>query len=408
MGQGCGGSFPVLLSGDAKLDRDLDAVRGIKVTERVTKTRSDSIPPLDLKAQYASIQNEIKAAINAVLESQQFILGPQGNALEAEVAEYCGTRFAVGVASGTDALILALHASGVGPGDEVLLPAFSFIASADTVSLLGAKPVFTDIRPDTFNIEVEQLARRITSRTKAIMPVHLYGQPADLDPILSLAQKHGLKMVEDNAQAIGATYKGRRTGSFGDFGCISFFPSKNLGAYGDGGMILTNSEEDAERLRKLRNHGSAKKYFSTEQGWNSRLDEIQAAILRIKLRHLDAWAVARGEKAAAYDRLLSGIPGVVSPAVAAWAEHVYHQYTIRVLRRDHVQEVLAAHGIASTVYYPIPMHLQPIYSSLGYKPGDLPESERAAAEVLSLPIYPELTEDQVARVAEALASALRA
>lgn len=378
------------------------------MTERAAKTQSDSIPPLDLKAQYASIQKEITAAINAVLESQQFILGPQGSALESEVAEYCGTRFAVGVASGTDALILALHASGVGPGDEVVLPAFSFIASAEAISLLGAKPVFADIRPDTFNIDADRLARLLTSQTKAIMPVHLYGQPADMDPILAIARKHGLKVVEDNAQAIGARYKGRRTGSLGDFGCVSFFPSKNLGAYGDGGMILTNSQEYAERLRILRNHGSAKKYYSSVQGWNSRLDEMQAAILRVKLRHLDAWGAARRAKAAAYDRLLAGIPGVVPPAVASWAEHVYHQYTIRAPRRNHVQEVLAAHAIASTVYYPTPMHLQPVYSSLGYKPGDLPESERAAGEVLSLPIYPELTEDQLARVAEALAEALRA
>jgi dTDP-4-amino-4,6-dideoxygalactose transaminase len=377
------------------------------VTEKVANTQSDSIPPLDLKAQYASIQTEIIAAINAVLESQQFILGPQVSSLESEVAEYCGTRFAVGVASGTDALILALHAVGVGPGDEVLLPAFSFIASADTVSLLGAKPVFADIRPDTFNIDTEQLARLITSRTKAIMPVHLYGQPADMDPVLALAQKHGLKVVEDNAQAIGARYKGKRTGSQGEFGCISFFPSKNLGAYGDGGMILTNSEEAAEHLRSLRNHGSTKKYYSTEQGWNSRLDEVQAAILRVKLRHLDAWGTARRDKAASYDRLLSRVAGVVTPAVAPWAEHVYHQYTIRVPQRDHVQKVLAAQGIASTVYYPTPMHLQPIYSSLGYKRGDLPESEQAAAEVLSLPIYPELTENQIARVAAALTGALR-
>ena len=336
--------------GAAKPDSDeSNRMRGREVTEKVANTQSDSIPPLDLKAQYSSIQTEIMTAINGVLESQQFILGPQVSALESEVGEYCGTRFAVGVASGTDALILALHAGGVGPGDEVLLPAFSFIASADTISLLGGKPVFADIRPDTFNIDADQLARLITSRTKAIMPVHLYGQPADMDPVLALARKHGLMVVEDNAQAIGAKYKGRRTGSMGEFGCISFFPSKNLGAYGDGGMILTNSEETADHLRTLRNHGSAKKYYSTEQGWNSRLDEIQAAILRVKLRHLDAWGVARRAKAASYDRLLSGIPGVITPVVSPWVEHVYHQYTIRVPRRDHVQESLAAHGIASTV-----------------------------------------------------------
>jgi len=378
------------------------------VTNTTTSTRLETIPPLDLKAQYASIKQEINAAIQNVLESQHFILGPEVNALESEVARYCGTRFAVGVASGTDALLLALHACGVGPADEVVLPTFSFIATADTVSLLGAKPVFVEIKPDTFNVDVDQLTKHINSRTKAIMPVHLYGQPADMDPILELARKHHLTVIEDNAQAIGAKYKGKRTGCMGDFGCISFFPSKNLGGYGDGGMIVTNSEEYAKRLRTLRSHGSAKKYFSTEQGWNSRLDEIQAAILRVKLRHLDAWAVARRANAAAYNRTLSKIFGVTVPVEASWAEHVYHQYTIRVPRRDHVQKVLNDHGVGSTVYYPTPMHLQPVYSSLGYKPGDLPESERAAAEVLSLPIYAELTEEQIARVAEAVSVALRA
>jgi len=377
------------------------------VTKTMTNTQQDTIPPLDLKAQYASIQGEITAAVNAVLESQHFILGPEVSALESEVAQYCGTRFGVGVASGTDALLLTLHACGVGPGDEVILPTFSFIASADTVSLLGAKPVFVDIKADTFNVDTDQIAKRITTRTKAIMPVHLYGQPADMDPILELARKHNLKVIEDNAQAIGAKYKGKRTGSMGDFGCISFFPSKNLGGYGDGGMIVTNSEEFAKRLRTLRGHGSAKKYYSTEQGWNSRLDEIQAAILRVKLRHLDAWGVARRANAAAYDRSLSGIARVVPPRVASWAEHVYHQYTIRVPQRDQVQKILAEHGVGSTVYYPTPMHLQPVYSSLGYKQGDLPESESAAAEVLSLPIYAELTQEQIARVAEAVAVAVR-
>src|SRR5215472_6625952 len=245
------------------------------MTITTTDVILEKIPQLDLRAQYLSIQDEISAAINAVLEAQSFILGPEVQALESEVAEYCGTRFAIGVASGTDALLLALHACGVAPGDEVLLPAFSFIATADTVSLLGATPVFVDIQPDTFNINADQLAQRITPRTRAIVPVHLYGQPADMDPILSLAREHGLKVVEDNAQAIGARYKGKRTGSLGDLGCMSFFPSKNLGGYGDGGMIVTNSEQFAARLRLLRSHGSAKKYFSTELGWNSRLDEIQ-------------------------------------------------------------------------------------------------------------------------------------
>jgi dTDP-4-amino-4,6-dideoxygalactose transaminase len=376
------------------------------VTKSVAgKVQGDSIPPLDLKAQFASIKNEITEAVSAVLEAQHFILGPQVQALEAEVATYCGTRFGVGVASGTDALLLALHACGVGPGHEVLLPTFSFIATADTVSLLGAVPVFVDIDPATFNIDTAQLRKKISKRAKAIVPVHLYGQPADMDPIVSFAREHGLKIIEDNAQAIGAKYKGKKTGALGDLGCISFFPSKNLGGYGDGGMVVTNSEEYAKRLRALRSHGSTKKYFSTEQGWNSRLDEIQAAVLRVKLRHLDAWGAARRKNAATYDRLLKDIAGVTPPVQASWAEHVYHQYTIRLRDRDRVQSYLSDRNIGSTVYYPVPMHLQPMYEKLAYKAGDLPESERAAREVLSLPIYAELTGDQINRVVEAIAEA---
>lgn len=378
------------------------------MTHRMTNASVRNIPTLDLRAQYASIKDEIAAAIESVVESQHFILGPDVEALEAEIAKYCGTRFAVGVASGTDALLLALHAAGVGVGDEVLVPTFSFIATADTVSLLRGVPVFVDIQPETFNIDPGQLRKKITSRTKAIVPVHLYGQPADMDPILSIAREHDLKVIEDNAQAIGAKYKDKKTGSLGDFGCISFFPSKNLGGYGDGGMIVTNSEESWKRLRALRSHGATKKYLSSEQGWNSRLDEIQAAILRVKLRHLDSWAASRRGKAAEYNRALAKLTGVVLPAVAPWAEHVYHQYTIRVARRHHVQKVLSKLGIGSTVYYPTPMHLQPVYSSLGYKAGSLPESERAANEVLSLPMFPELTTDQIERVVDAIAAALAA
>jgi dTDP-4-amino-4,6-dideoxygalactose transaminase len=362
---------------------------------------------LDLGAQYASIEREIHSAIDGVLATQQFILGPNVEALEKEIARYCERRFAVGVASGTDALILALRAAGIGPGDEVLLPSFSFIATADALSLLGAKPVFVDIQAGTYCIDPRKLVEKLTARTRAIIPVHLYGQSAEMEPILALAREHGLKVIEDNAQAIGATYKGKRTASMGDFGCLSFFPSKNLGGYGDGGMIVTDSEEAYRRLRSLRSHGSAKKYVSEEQGWNSRLDELQAAILRVKLRHLDQWCEARGANAARYDGLLEDVPGVVVPHVAGWGEHVFHQYTIRVPRRDHVANFLAGEKIASTVYYPVPIHLQPIYSHLGYRSGDLPESERAASEVLSLPMYPELTEDQIKRVADAIARALK-
>lgn len=362
---------------------------------------------LDLGAQYASIQDEIHSAIDGVLKSQHFILGPNVEALEKEVAKYCGCKFAVGVASGTDALILAVRAAGIGPGDEVLLPSFSFIATADSVSLLGAKPVFVDIQPETFCLDPRKLAAKITPHTRAIIPVHLYGQSAEMEPILAFAGERGLKVIEDNAQAIGATYQGRRTGSMGDFGCLSLFPSKNLGGYGDGGMILTDSEEAYRHLRSLRSHGSAKKYISEEQGWNSRLDELQAAILRVKLRHLDKWCAARRANAGRYGGLLKDIPGVSVPHTAAWGEHVFHQFTIRVERRDQVRKFLAGEKIASTVYYPVPIHLQPIYRHLGQHPGDLPESERAASEVLSLPMYPELTEEQIKRVADAIARALK-
>ena len=374
---------------------------------QTTKTSLEPIPPLDLRAQWLSIKGEISAAINAVVESQQFILRPQVQALEEEVAKYCGTNFAVGVASGSDALLLAVHAAGVGPGDEVLLPAFSFIATADSVSLLGAIPVFIDISPDTLAIDPAHLESKITPRTRAIMPVHLYGHPADMDPIISFAQRHNLKIIEDNAQAIGANYKDRKTGSLGDLGCISFFPSKNLGAYGDGGMIVTNSEAYSKRLRVLRNHGSPQKYFATEQGWNSRLDEIQAAILRVKLRHLDKWGAARRKNANSYSQLLKSVPGVVTPVEAPWAEHVFHQYTVRVNDRDRVQTALAEQGIGTTVYYPTPMHLQPIFARLGYREGDLPQSEQAAKEVLSLPIYAELTSEQIHRVVAAIRAAVR-
>jgi dTDP-4-amino-4,6-dideoxygalactose transaminase len=362
---------------------------------------------LDLQAQYASIREEIRSAIDEVLEAQHFILGANVELLEREIATYCGRRLGVAVASGTDALTLAACAAGIGHGDEVLVPSFSFIATADSISALGGTPVFVDIDPNTFCMDPGKLAAKVTPRTRAIVPVHLYGQSADMDPILALARDHGLKVIEDNAQAIGATYHGKRTGSLGDLGCLSFFPSKNLGGYGDGGMIVTDSEETYGHLRSLRSHGSVTKYLSQEQGWNSRLDEIQAAVLRVKLRHLDNWCAARRANAARYDALLEDVPGVVLPRLGGWGQHVFHQYTIRLRRRDHLQKVLADEGIASTVHYPTPIHLQPIYSRLGYRPGDLTESERAAAEVLSLPMYPELSDAQIERVANVIARALK-
>jgi dTDP-4-amino-4,6-dideoxygalactose transaminase len=387
----------------------------------------ETIPMLDLRAQYESIAPEIRAAIDDVLAAQQFVLGPQCEAFEQEVARACGTRYGVGVASGTEALELSLHACGVGAGDEVIVPAFTFVATGSAVSTLGARPVFADIEPVTFNLDASQLEMHITPRTRAIVAVHLFGLAADMDPILALAEKHGVPVIEDNAQSIGASYHGRKTGSMGRAGCLSFYPSKNLGAYGDAGMIVTNDEKLATRLRALRNHGQTGRYLSTERGWNSRLDELQAAILRVKLRHLADWTAARQSHARRYDSLLADLPGITLPRVPAGREHVYYLYTISVsgrvaggaaggttgknpsgaTRSDIVQQRLADRGIASVVYYPVPLHLQPLYASLGGKPGDLRISERACREVLSIPLYPELTPAQIERVAQAVRDALR-
>ncbi|HEV2116608.1 MAG TPA: DegT/DnrJ/EryC1/StrS family aminotransferase [Terriglobales bacterium] len=364
------------------------------------------VPLLDLKAQYTGIRDEVQSALAEVFESQQFILGPQLRALEDEIAAYVGTRFAVGVGSGTDALLLTLRTYGIGPGDEVIVPAFTFFATAECVSLLGATPVFADIAPHTFTLDAQDVAKKITARTRAIIPVHLYGQAANMQPILQLAQRRDLRVIEDNAQALGATYHGRRTGGLADAGCISFYPSKNLGAWGDGGMVVTDSEELAHRLLSLRDHGTSQKYRSEEVGWNSRLDEIQSAVLRVKLRHLDTWNRQRRSQAVAYNQLLAPLNEVVTPRLGGWGEHVFHQYTIRVPRRDRVQKALAERGVTTNVYYPIPLHLQPAYAPLQYKPGSMPESERASAEVLSLPIYPELSPEQIAHVASSLAQAL--
>ncbi len=379
-----------------------------------TSVALEPVPQLDLQAQYAAIRDEIRAAVEEVLSSQQFILGRQGAALEEEIARHCGAAHGVGVASGTDALILALRACGVGPGDEVLLPPFTFVATGSAVSALGARPVFADIDPATFNLDPGEVEKRVTPRTRAIVVVHLYGLSADMDPILASARARKLPVIEDNAQAIGASYKGKRTGSLGDAACISFYPTKNLGAYGDAGMLVTNSAEIAARVRTLRNHGQTGKYVSSEPGWNSRLDELQAAILRVKRKHLPEWQRARQQHAAEYDALLKKIPGVVTPVVPAGCEHVYHQYTARFPQasparpplRDRVQQFLAERKIGSTVYYPAPLHLQPLYAALGHKPGDFPHAERAAQEVLSLPMYPELRPEQIRRVAETLAEAV--
>ena len=363
----------------------------------------EPIPQFDLFAQYASIGAEVRAAVERVLSTQQFVLGHEGAALEEEIAALCGVAHGVGVASGTDALILALRACGVQAGDEVLLPTSTFVATGSAVSSLGATPVFADVRPETYNLDPSELERRATPRMRAIVAVHLYGLAADMDPIAAFAKSRKLPLIEDCAQAIGAVYKGRRVGSFGDAACLSFYPTKNLGAYGDGGMVVTNSSELASRLRTLRNHGQTAKYLSSEPGWNSRLDEIQAAILRVKLRHLADWQSARHLNAAEYTRLLEQVPGVMPPHEPEGCQHVYHQYTIRCERRDALQQHLGARRIGSTVYYPHPLHLQPLYAHLGHKTGDFPHAERAAQEVLSLPMFPELRKDQVTRVVEAIA-----
>src|SRR6202158_628970 len=365
------------------------------------------IPQLDLAAQYAAVGGEIREAVERVLLSQQFILGREGTALEEEVARLCGVAHGVGTGSGTDALVLALRSCGVAAGDEVLLPPLTFVATGSAVSALGAKPVFADIHPNTYNIDPTQIERRVTPRTRAIVVVHLYGLSADMGPIMDFARKKNLPVVEDSAQAIGAGYKGRRTGSLGDVACFSVYPTKNLGACGDAGMIVTNSAERAARLRILRNHGQAEKYVSSEPGWNSRLDEIQAAILRVKLRYLGDWQRARQAHATEYMRHFSQVPGIMPPLVAEGYEHVFHQYTISVEERDRLQDVLKERKIGSAVYYPVPLHLQPLYASLGHKAGDFPHAEHAAQEVLSLPMYPELRPAQLARVAEAVTDFVR-
>jgi dTDP-4-amino-4,6-dideoxygalactose transaminase len=367
----------------------------------------EPVPQLDLSAQYAAIGGEIRTAVERVLASQQFVLGREGAALEEEIAQLCSVAHGVGLASGTDALMLALRACGVKAGDEVLLPPFTFVATGSAVNALGAKPVFVDTRPDTYNIDPSELERRVTPRTRAIVVVHLYGLAADMDPILAFAKSRHLPVIEDNAQAIGASYKGRRTGSLGDVACLSFYPTKNLGAYGDAGMVVTNSTELAARIRTLRNHGQSEKYRSTEPGWNSRLDEIQAAVLRVKLRHLSNWQRARQSHAAEYNRLFLQIPGVMPPLAPQGFEHVYHQYTIRIEQRDALQKFLSERKIGSTVYYPYPLHLQPLYAPLGHRAGDFPHAERAAEEVLSLPMYPELSKEQITRVVESIAEFLK-
>jgi dTDP-4-amino-4,6-dideoxygalactose transaminase len=359
------------------------------------------IPFVDLKAQYAAIKHEIEPAIRGVLETTQFILGSEVAAFEEEFAAYCQTAHAIGVNTGTSALHLSLLAAGVGPGDEVITVPFTFVATVAAIVYTGAKPVFVDIDPDTFTMDVTAIESAIGSRTKAILPVHLYGQPADMDPILAIARKRGLVVIEDACQAHGAEYRGRRTGSLGDLGCFSFYPGKNLGAYGEGGMVTTHDAEYARKIRMLRDWGAERKYEHVLKGYNYRLEGIQAAVLRVKLRHLETWTEARRSAGALYDRLLA--PSAVStPRAAAYARHVHHIYAIRTRERAQWQEALHAQGIQTGIHYPIPIHLLPAYADLGYEAGQFPHSEQAAREVLSLPIYPELTREQCATVCQAV------
>jgi len=361
---------------------------------------------VDLKIQYETIKEEINKAVLSVMESTHFILGPQGKALEEEVATYHGVRHAVSVASGTDALHLALLAAGIKRGDEVITTPFTFIATAEAISYIGAVPVFIDIHPDTFNMDVSKIETAITKKTKAIVPVHLYGRPADMDALMQIAKKHGLRVIEDCAQSFGAEYRGRKTGTFGDFGCYSFFPSKNLGGYGDGGMVITNDDAMAQRLQSLRNHGSHVRYYHDEVGFNSRLDEMQAAIIRVKFRHIDNYNARRRENARLYTQYLS-LPAIKTPMEQSDTRHVFHQYTIKIKDRDAVKKKLDEGKVTSSmIYYPVPLHLQAAYKDLGMKPGSLPIAEQVSQEVLSLPMYPELSEEQIKRVADAVQKAL--
>jgi dTDP-4-amino-4,6-dideoxygalactose transaminase len=375
------------------------------------------IPMVDLRAQFATIEKEVRHAIDEVLTTQIFILGPQLEAFEREMARYCGRRLAIGVASGTDALTLALRACGVGSGDEVILPAFTFLATAGAVIAAGARPVFADSDPKTLNINPESVRTLITPRTKAVIVVHLYGGAAEMNALLELASNHGLVLIEDNAQSLGASLSGKKLGSFGTCAATSFYPSKNLGAYGDAGMILTDNEEVAETVARLRNHGQTDRYVGAEPGCNSRLDEIQAVVLRVKARYLDRWIAARRSHAGRYNQRFTNVNSIRTPSDEPNSVHSYYLYTVQIAseggpgdnpaaRRDHVARHLASRGIASSIFYPLPLHLQPAYASLGGKAGQLPVAERAAHEVLSLPLYPEMTTEQIDRVADSVIEVL--
>ncbi|HJU91671.1 MAG TPA: DegT/DnrJ/EryC1/StrS family aminotransferase [Pyrinomonadaceae bacterium] len=369
---------------------------------------SMNVPLLDLQAQYASVRDGVRQAVERVLASQRFVLGEEVGQLESSIAEYCQTKHAVGCASGSDALLLALMALDVKAGDEVITTPFSFFATAAAITRLGARPVFVDIDPRSFNIDPSRVSDAVTPRTKVIMPVHLYGQCAQMDPLLELGERRGIIVVEDAAQAIGATDNDRRAGSMGLIGCFSFYPTKNLGGAGDGGIITTSDDKIAQRLRRLRTHGGANEYEHEEVGINSRLDELQAAVLRVKFPSLDNWSEERSKKAAFYTQLLSDADlsfPLMTPQVRSDGRHIFHQYVIRVPgNRDALMEHLKTHGVGTKVYYPIPLHEQQCFADLGYKRGDFPEAEAAARETFALPAYPELTEEQQVYVVESIRS----
>ncbi len=355
------------------------------------------IPFVDLKAQYQSIREEVNAAIQRVLDNTSFILGREVEAFEAAFAEYVGAKFCVGISNGTAAIQLAVTACGLTAGDEVIVPANTFFATAEAVSTAGAAPVFVDADPSSYNIEVNRIEAAITPRTRAIMPVHLYGQAADLGPIFEIAARHNLIVIEDAAQAHGSLYKGKRVGALGLAGCFSFYPGKNLGAYGEGGAVVTNDAEVARRLRLLRDHGSERKYHHEIIAYNFRLEGLQGAVLGVKLKHLDRWNTLRREHAALYNQLLKDT-NLILPREMDYAQHVYHLYVVQTEERDALQKSLTEAGVQTGIHYPIPIHLQPAYAFLGHKPGDFPEAERQARRVLSLPMFPELTNEQLEHV----------
>ena len=362
---------------------------------------AEPVPFVDLKAQYAAIKAEVDAAMAGVMARADFILGSEVDAFEADFAAYCGTAHAVGLDSGLSALELGMRALGIGPGDEVITPTHSFIASSSAISFTGATPVWVDVDPATYQIDHARIEAAITPRTKAIMPVHLYGQPADMDQIMEIARRRGLFVVEDACQSHGARYRGERVGSIGDFGAFSFYPGKNLGAYGDGGIVVTNNDDLAERLRMMRNYGQRVKYDHAYLAWNRRLDTLQAAGLRAKLPHLDSWNQARALHASRYSEMLAG-SGLQLPQLAPDRDHVFHLYVLQADRRDDLLRHLGERGISAGIHYPIPIHLQGVYRDRGFGPGSFPVSEAAGPRLVSLPMFPELTEDQLQRVSDAV------